>query len=63
MCGFVAVRLINFKGMSAKRKNALKKEIQRRKKQVQAQLNDLHRALRHVTQKPKRRTTRRRRRR
>jgi hypothetical protein len=63
MCGLVAVRMINLLTLSAKRKNALKKQIQRRRKAVQAQLNDLNRALKLVSQKPKRKSARRRRRR
>jgi hypothetical protein len=62
MCGFVAVRLINHKRLGTKQKAALKKYLQVRKKAVQARLREINKAIKHVAQKPKRRTSRRRRR-
>jgi ferritin-like metal-binding protein YciE len=51
MCGIVAVRLIKLKQLSTKQRNDLKKRLQRRHKEVKAQLNDLERALEAVSKK------------
>jgi len=60
MCGFVAVKLINHKKLTAKQKSALKKDLQARKKAVQARLSEINKAINRVAGKPKRRPARRR---
>jgi hypothetical protein len=54
------VRHIDFARLTSKQKGNLKKKLQQRKKIVQAQLNEVNKALGHVTQKSKRRPARRR---
>jgi hypothetical protein len=49
-----AVRHIRFEKLTGQQKNGLKKKLQQRKKAVQAQLDDVNKALKHATQKSKR---------
>ena len=62
MCGFAAVRLINLKNLNRQKKTALKGRMQKRVKEIQAQiamlnhrlatektrLQDVKKALKHV---------------
>ncbi len=54
-----AVRHIRFEKLSSQQKSGLKKKLQERKKAVRAQLSDVNKALKHVTQKSKRKPARR----
>jgi hypothetical protein len=47
MCGF-CIRLLNLKDLTAAQKKAIKKELQRRKDALQAQINDLTKAIKKI---------------
>ena len=48
-----AVRHVRFEKLTGKQKSDLKRKLQLRKKVVHAQLNEVNKAMRHVTQKSK----------
>ncbi len=58
MCGFTA-NLIKVASLTARQKRNLKKELNRRKKNVQSLLNDINQALKTVDRKSKRKKSRR----
>jgi hypothetical protein len=51
MCGFVAVRLLNHRRLTKTQKAALKKNLQIRKKAVQARLSEINKAIKHVSKR------------
>ena len=53
MCGFV-VDIIDLETLNAEKKRALKKELERRRQDLQARVNDLNRALNALKTKSKR---------
>jgi|HubBroStandDraft_1064217.scaffolds.fasta_scaffold11169_2 hypothetical protein len=55
-----AVRHVRFEKLTGKQKSDLKRKLQLRKKVVHAQLNEVNKAIRHVTQKSKAKPARRR---
>jgi hypothetical protein len=55
-----AVRHVRFEKLTGKQKTDLKRKLQQRKKVVHAQLNEVNRAIKHVTQKSKAKPARRR---
>jgi hypothetical protein len=56
MCGFT-VNLIDVRSLTARQKKNLKKELTRRKKNIQGLLNDIDRALNAVDRKSRRKKT------
>ena len=58
MCGFT-VNLIDIKSLTSRQKSNLKKELRRRKRNVQTLLNDINRALKTVDTKARRKKARR----
>ena len=53
-----SVRHIQFEKLSGQQKSGIKQKLQERKKAVQARLADINKAIKHVNQKSKRRSSR-----